>query len=864
LGASSQILQHPAAPSAAQSRQGAMTGSSFVRIRDIFSQLMELQPERRRDYLAGLAGLDEATRRQLLDLIAADEKLEGATARTAVRPRPDTAAQWTGRRIGPFEIRAEIGRGGMASVYLAERVDGGVAQQVAIKIIRPDMVDAATLARFRLERQVLALLQHAHIPKMLDLGELDDHSPYVVMEHVTGQPIDRYVSEHALDLRQCLRLFLPVCDAVAYAHRSLIVHRDLKPNNVLVDTAGSPQLLDFGIAKPLQAQFGVIDVEETSAAQRFLSLSHAAPEQVSGAPVTTACDVYGLGALLYELLTGAPPLLREGITRGQLEQDILQRDPPPPSRGARAGWRIPYDLDLIVLRCLRKQPADRYASVEQLAEDIRRLLDGRPVQARRGNLLYRAQRFVARHKAAMAASLVAVAVLATGAALLWRQQLATARQQARADEMTSLIMDTLNSTDASRGAGRDLSAREVFERVAAQAKASPSLSTESRARVLLAVVRIDHGLGNLAQADALLQEIPALPSDPAFQRELKRMQVRLHSSRDRFDEAAALIAQELAAEKDPEEWNSWKLSEVELANRRGLSQEALRLLATLQPEQLSPRLRERFLAARSDARKRMVLFDAAAADATELLALEESRLGRDSPASLSTIRKLVYLQSLGGKHEEAEETTRRLMGVAEKGFTANSVQYAFALEAVSAMEERRGNFLKAIEYQKQIMAIQLPHYGESSTHAAIRNYNIAELSIKAGKAADAAPYYRQAVEIGARAWRGDHPNLLLFRAMAASYFALDGACEEGTRIARLAIADTQTFPQLKEYDVAVLAETVTAYCLCAQSPTPPNRDALAASLRSLVDAAVDEGVKKALAELTAKARLLGVESKPQG
>jgi len=835
-----------------------MSGASFVRLREIFNDLIELDPAQRRGHVAALSGIDDDTRRQLLDLLAADDRLDGATARAAVKPRTVPPADWIGRRIGPFVIREQIGRGGMASVFLADRVEGGVAQQVAVKIIRPELVDDALLARFRLERQLLALLKHPNIPTLLDLGEIDERTPYVVMEHVVGVPIDHYVREHALDVNQCLRLFLPVCDAVAFAHRNLIVHRDLKPGNVLVDAAGSPQLLDFGIAKPLQAQVGAFDVAETSAAQRFLSLSHAAPEQVSGAPITTACDVYGLGALLYELLAGTPPLLRDGMTRSELEQDILQRDPPPPSRLARVGRAIPYDLDLIVLRCLRKPPAERYASVEQLADDIRRLLDGRPVHARRGNLVYRAQRFVARNAVAMIVALIAVAVLAGGTALLWRQQLATARQQLRADEMTGLIMDALASVDANSAGGKDLTARDMFQRVAAQARTNTQLSAASRGRVLTAIAHIELGLGYPAQTDALLKEIPEADLDEATQRDLNLLKARLYLSTNRHSEASELITRELARERDPEMLNSWKLRQIKLTILEGKYDDAMKLLDAIQPDTLSTAHKEQYLLSRSDALRLLERVPEATADITEVLAAQRARLGQNSPATFLTLRRLALLQLTGGKTQDAAATFEQLKTLTGQTFSTNSAQYADALYVGTELEIARGNLAKAIAYEKESLDIQVVQFGEKSSHVATRHHNLADLYEKSNDPAGAEPHFRKSTELAGQVFNSEHPNRMIFRTVAALFFATRDQCDDARPLTQQVLADQALHPRLKQYDVGALALTLDVYCACQQAPGPDTRAALARSLEELRKAAASKDVEDALARLVEKAKALGV------
>jgi len=247
-----------------------MNANEFQRVKTLFDELAELPHARRLQRLQHDAAIGETTRRHLRALFEADASLADMTARPALgETRPLTQSAWIGERVGAFLIERELGRGGMGSVFLAHRADGSVEQKVAVKLIRPEQLDEHTLARFRLERQVLALLKHPHVASMLDLGELEGGIPYVVMEYVDGTPITAYCADHKLDIAQRLRLFLDVCDAVSYAHRSMVVHRDLKPSNILVTASGQVKLLDFGIAKPLLNRLGTQEVSDTGAAQRF-------------------------------------------------------------------------------------------------------------------------------------------------------------------------------------------------------------------------------------------------------------------------------------------------------------------------------------------------------------------------------------------------------------------------------------------------------------------------------------------------------------------------------------------------------------------------------------------------------------------
>lgn len=329
-----------------------------------------------------------------------------------------------GRRIGAYAIVREIGRGGMGAVYLAKRADGEFEKQVAIKVLKRGTDTDEVLRRFRAEREILARLEHPNISRLLDAGTTDDGLPYFVMEYVEGKPITRYADEHQLSIVDRLKLFRIVCAAVSYAHQNLVIHRDLKPGNVLVTTKGEVRLLDFGIAK-LVEQAGSESPMVTVTVQRVLTPEYASPEQARGESITTVSDVYSLGIFLYELLTGSRPYKLKHGSVDEITRAICEQEPERPSTAVtrlsertegieKARRQLRGDLDNIVLKALRKEPQRRYASVDQFSDDIRRHLEGLPVQARKDTFSYRAGKFVERHKLAVAAAALILLTLIGG------------------------------------------------------------------------------------------------------------------------------------------------------------------------------------------------------------------------------------------------------------------------------------------------------------------------------------------------------------------------------------------------------------------------------------------------------------------
>lgn len=350
--------------------------------------------------------------------------------------------QLSGQRIGAYDVVELLGEGGMGQVYLAERADGSFDQQVAIKVIRASAVGSRAVAQFLSERQILSDLAHPNIAALLDGGQTEDGMPYVVMEFIDGLPLDVYIREKRLGLEARLELFLKICAAVEHAHRALVIHRDIKPSNILVDGDGTPKLLDFGIARSLAPRE---DAEDTVA--MLLTPAYASPEQVTGEPLTTATDIYSLGVVLYQCLTGERPYETDSLSPAQYERMITQVSPDAPSARAHErhadNWQaLRGELDAVVLKAMAKEPERRYASVSAFADDIRRYLGGFPVNAQGDSLGYRIRKFVSRRRLPVAASALAlIALIVAYGVTVVQYQIATderERADARFDQAREL------------------------------------------------------------------------------------------------------------------------------------------------------------------------------------------------------------------------------------------------------------------------------------------------------------------------------------------------------------------------------------------------------------------------------------------
>jgi tetratricopeptide (TPR) repeat protein len=479
------------------------------RLEAIFFEALDRDAGARGEFLATACAGDRQLREEVDRLLAIDDRGEALLAATPwttsirariSRPERGPGAR-EGDRIGRYRLLQLIGRGGMGQVWLAERADEQFEQRVAVKLIRRGLDTDDILARFVQERQVLAQLGHPNIANLLDGGATEDGRPYLVMEHVEGVPIDAYCRGNGLPVADRLELFQKVCSAVQHAHRNLVVHRDLKPSNVLVTGDGEPKLLDFGIAKVLDASGGETGV--TMAPQRRFTPQYASPEQARGEPLTTATDVYSLGALLYELLTGTAPHDLTDVAPTDYARVIGETDPRPPRVNGRP---LPDDLERVVLMALRKEPERRYATVDQLAQDLDRYRQGRPVMARPNAAAYRVRKFVLRHRAAVAAAAVIVLALLGGVVASTSMYVRAERARAGALATSRFIESLLAAVDPREARGRDVTMlRQLLDDASARIDTDLARFPEVVSAIELTIGRTYHAIAEYEAADASLR-----------------------------------------------------------------------------------------------------------------------------------------------------------------------------------------------------------------------------------------------------------------------------------------------------------------------------------------------------------------------
>jgi serine/threonine protein kinase len=457
-----------------------MTPERWRQAEDLFNRALEEPATARAAWLDRECAGDEEMQREVAGLLASDAQTKSNLAGSVKSAVLDLDATPRTRFVGPYELLRELGRGGMGTVYLGKRTDEVYTKDVAIKLVTPGMDTDFLLARFKRERQVLASLEHPNIARLLDGGTAQTGEPYFVMEYIPGVPITQYCQEKQLSVADRLRLFLPVCAAVTYAHSRFVVHRDLKPGNILVEENGTPRLLDFGICKLLLAN--PMEAAETmTQGMGMMTPDYASPEQVRGEPVTVASDTYSLGAVLYELLTGARPHKIGKYTPMELERSICET---PTVRASAVRPELRGDIDNILMRAMAKDPTRRYGTVDQFAEDIRRHLDNRPVVAAPDSVWYRSRKFMERHHRLVFATAVTVLLLAGGLVYAERQRrLAEQRlQEVRqlANRFVFDVHDAVRELPGSTKARRLIvsTALEYLERLSADAKSDPSLARD--------------------------------------------------------------------------------------------------------------------------------------------------------------------------------------------------------------------------------------------------------------------------------------------------------------------------------------------------------------------------------------------------
>ncbi len=732
-----------------------MTSSDWERIEAAFQEALNLSDDAREEFLAAFTLEYPNLGNRLRDLLAADaeddDQLLAPIASSIQTLAKDTVDPWIGKALGAWTIRKRIAVGGMSAVFLGERDDRQFEQRVAIKIMSSQLLAPDAVARFKAERQILANLNHPYIAQLHDGGTTDDGLPYLVMEFVEGLPIDAHCDEHKLNIDRRLALFRKVCDAVDYAHRNLTVHRDLKPSNILIDEHGDPKLLDFGIAKLLDAKSTNVTIAMTRQGARAMTPEYASPEQVRGEPVSVATDVYSLGVLLYRLMTGQSPYGSTVSSPLEYERAIIEYDPHRPSTvitspdgddeeiGARRDTsarqlrnRLSGDLDNIVLKALQKDPERRYATANALATDLRRFMHNEPVEARGDDWLYKTRKFVVRNARALAITAVVLATL-TSLTIYYTARLTDERDRAnlaaaQASEVSSFLTSLFESASPHESKGQPITAvdllqegRERIEELGDQPKLQAELmrimassmtalghldrSIPILERVLEMkeaeapqdLISISQSTHNLAEAYRQNRDL-----EKAEQFERRTLEIARNEFGPTDNNVAYLMARVGVIMFDARRTDEaldieQRALEIMIANGSGESSNAIDVRGNM-----------------ANALARLGRYDEAEALHRETLALSERIDGELAPNTVIRMANLCLVLIRLGKLEEAVATLETALERGDKIWPPEHDQIAFMSGTLAAALKRLGRMAESLAAYRKAAEITRATYGEDS------------------------------------------------------------------------------------------------------------------------------------------------------
>ncbi len=772
---------------------------SLIAVQAMFDRLVDLPPDAMARELETLDASNPGQSAAVRRLLALDAEIGTAEPPLAVTHAGVLLEQLggppvqAGTEVGAYRVQEEIGSGGMGRVYRAVRDDGTFEREVAIKLIRRDLVSSKSMERFAEERRLLAALDHPGIVRLLDAGTLADGAPFVAMELVRGESLVSYCDARKLGMRDRVALFRQVLDAVAHAHRHLIVHRDLKPENILVDDQGQVRLLDFGIAKALDSEAAALT---TATGDRYLTPAYAAPEQLRGDALSTSCDVYALGLVLYELLAGGHPFADRSLSAAELERAILLQPPPPlaqapttldPEAALRHGtddtraWRrgLRGDLDAIVQRALRKEPATRFGSAGEFAAEIDAWRAGRALASRQTQGFYRARKFVARNRLAVGAAVAGLLLLVSFTAIVVRQNLVlaqerdeTALQRDRARMSVQILQEAFESADPGRTGGSQVSARSVLEAARARlpqtAQDNPGLALELA--FTIASVQIDLGLGNDALSTIALTDdvIARHPLDPTGRVEHELLRLRAQLSVDDYASAqrTMTLTRSFARPEDAAALAS-ALGQM-LMHAGRLKESIVELRKAVVAYAMDPAQRREWVA-NSWSLANALRLDGEDAQALEVLETTLERLkataGADHPHTLETqLRRASVLRFMGfaeqalGEVRLATESTERIYG-------RRSMAAATARTILGNVLTSARDYAGSEREYRLALAAWPPAAGENHTNLFRIRFNLAQaLAERASGYAESEAMFRDLIVAGPRLFGPQHRTTYILRA----------------------------------------------------------------------------------------------------
>lgn len=810
----------------------------WLRVKALFKAAFELAPEARPAYLREQCGDDEALLRQVEQLLesASPDKHFGRIVRDAAIDATRPVSR-IAQRVGNYRLIELVGSGGMGNVYLAERDDDRFEHRVAIKLLHASHNDDALVERFRVERQALASLDHPNIAKLLDGGETDDGTPYLVMEYVAGTTVDEYCDEHRLSIEERLGLFQKICAAVDFAHRNLVVHRDIKPSNILVTDSGEPKLLDFGIAKFIDDATPRFAAAATRHGQAVMTPEFASPEQVRGEPITTATDVYSLGVLLYILLSGRYPYLEHSTNRAAIAKAICDTEPSRPStvissRGAedehvprivssrrtslgKLRKLLAGDLDNIVMKTLQKEPERRYPSARALLEDIGNYLADEPVRARPDSLLYRGGKFVRRNRWAVATAATMLA-LVVGLPSYYGAQVTLERDRAqleaeKAARVADFMLSLFSTPDPSLAQGESVTARALLDQGSLRIESELSSQPAVRAAMQDVMGGAYQGLGLYEQSRALLEqalqtrETLVGPGHADVLQTFSRI-ADLTAATGDYEGAEALYREALATSRGlyGEDSESAAVLTSVLANviyEQGRSDEALSLYesAIAMHERLSTdatRAKAATLHGYGWVLTNVGEFAAAETTLRTAVAMLRQTAGEFHPEVPAAMNRLTYALMDSGQDDLAEVNMREGLALSTRIFGEEHPSVAGDLFTLGSILQRRGGYAEAEALFRRGLEIDLAMLGDMHPHVATDKNNLAGLLANQGRYDEAIELYRESLAVNTELFGVDHPetatnfsNTGVALMQLGDFAGAREMFEEATRIRREVLGD---------------------------------------------------------------------------
>ena len=784
-----------------------MDEKNWQNVKEIFLEALEKNAESRVEFLDEVCANDAELREEIESLLASHEEIEDFIEDPAFQVDEvfTHSANQTEKRLGNYKIIKEIGAGGMGIVYLAVREDEQFRRRVAIKLVKRGLDTEDVLRRFRNERQILASLHHPHIAGLLDGGTSNDGLPYFVMEYIEGSPLLQYCEEHQFSINERLELFKTICSAVQHAHQNLVIHRDLKPSNILITHNGELKLLDFGVAKVLNPELMGDNLVQTQTQFRVMTPEYASPEQFRGGHITTATDVYSLGVILYELLTGDRPYKLKDTTPEEMMHLICNSEPAPPSvisnskkdqKSKIQNPKLKGDLDNIILTALRKEPSRRYKSVEAFADDIERHLKGLPVAARPNTFKYRTSKFIKRNKAGViAASLVLFAVLGGLTATVWQARIAL-QEKEKAEIINGFLKQTLKYSNPFlnnlRKSGNETTVNEALDEATRRLENGELDSQpEIKAELEQTIAMIYFSQGNSAKARQLLEKYVIFIRGAYNENHPKMINAMclwaiLVFNKGTLDESEKIYRHYLPLLR-----NEYQKGNVK-ADFLG---EALNNFAYLRRTQ-------------GDSREAEMLF-------RETLELMPRMSGEGRNLIATTRSTLASVLADQGKFDEAVETARLAVEEYHQRNETDSPSYGFSLNILGGFLTEKGEFAEAEEDLKQSEAIFRKYVspaslwcGDNFRNQAILLYFQGKYDEAVSKAGDAQKNYEE----GFGKNYDHYPTVLIFKGLS---LAKSGHPDEGEKLLREAVKiRTELLP--KEHFWGAIANSALGECLMIQ------------------------------------------------